>query len=71
MSRSFRKAYWTQGYGGKWRGFAKRKAAKKVRQSSEVFSHAHYKRISNSWDICDWKFEEPITSERYWKVNRK
>ncbi len=36
MSRSYRKPYWTQGYGGQWRRFAKRQAAKRVRQSEYV-----------------------------------
>jgi len=70
MSRSYRKPYWTDGYGGKWRRIAKRKAEKRVRQSSEAVSGMYYKRISNSWDICDFKFFDP-DCEKSWRVQRK
>jgi len=71
MSRSFRKPYWTEGYGGKWRSIAKRQASKKVRQAKSVGNGAYYRRIYDSWSICDYKFLEPSNSERIWKVRRK
>jgi hypothetical protein len=71
MSRSIRKPYWTEGYGGKWRSFSKRQASKKVRQTKFIGNNAYYKRIYESWDICDFKFLEPIESHRLWKVGSK
>lgn len=57
MSRSYRKPIWTEGYGGKWRKFAKRKANKSVRQN-KIPNGKAYKKFFNSWDICDFKFVE-------------
>jgi hypothetical protein len=70
MSRSYRKPYWTQGYGGDWRRFAKQQAAKQVRKAPFVGDFGYYKRLYNSWDICDFKFHDE-KSERAWKVKRK
>ena len=58
MSRSYRQPYWTQGYGGKWRCLAKRQATKRVRRA-HVGNGRYYKRIYDSWSICDFKFLEP------------
>jgi hypothetical protein len=55
MSRSYRKPYWTEGYGGVHRRIAKRQAAKQVRKAKFVGNSAYYKRLYNSWDICDFK----------------
>jgi hypothetical protein len=71
MSRSYRKPYWTEGYGGKWRPIAKRQAAKRVRKAKHVARDGGYKRISNSWDICDFKFRETGDSDRMRKVRNK
>lgn len=71
MSRSYRKPYWTQGYGGRWRKAAKRMAAKKVRKEKLVADDSFYKRLYNSWDICDFKFFEYQNDKKLWKVKRK
>ncbi len=71
MSRSYRKAYWTQGYGGQGRSLAKREASKKIRKARDVGNFGSYKRIYNSWDICDFKFYEVGDSERTWRVKSK
>jgi hypothetical protein len=70
MSRSYRKPYWTEGYGGVHRRFAKRQASKQVRKAKFVGDSAYYKRLYNSWDICDFKFYE-TDSDRSWKVRSK
>ncbi len=70
MSRSHRKPYWTQGYGGQWRSFAKRQASKRVRRAKFVANENYYKRLYNSWDICDFKFCD-TKSEQPWKVRSK
>lgn len=70
MSRSYRKPFWTQGYGGAWRNFAKRQSSKRVRRTKSVSNGNYYKRISNSWDICDYKFYD-AKSEQSWKVKCK
>ncbi len=71
MSRSYRKPYWTQGYGGRWRKFAKKTAAKRVRRAKIIGDETYYKRLYNSWDICDFKFHEPEGNEGIWRVKRK
>lgn len=71
MSRSFRQPYWTDGYGGKWRKFVKRLAAKKVRRTKFVGKGAAYKRIYDSWLICDFSFPENPESDKFWKAKRK
>jgi len=70
MSRSYRKPYWTEGYGGARRQFAKRQAAKRVRKTFDLADSAHYKRLYNSWDICDFKIYETNYSAN-WKVRSK
>lgn len=56
MSRSYRKAIATCGYGGSYKKFAKRQANKQVRKADYVHGGAYYKRIHCSWDICDYKW---------------
>jgi hypothetical protein len=67
MSRSYRKPYWTEGYGARGRKFAKRLATKHVRKSKNIANGGAYKLIFNSWDICDFKFLD----ENSWKPRRK
>jgi len=67
MSRSYRKPYWTQGYGGIWRKFAKRLAAKRARKTKIVSDGKYYRKLYNSWDICDYIFHCPDDS----KIKRK
>jgi hypothetical protein len=56
MSRSYRKPIVKDGYGSKWKRGAKRSANKTVKHADEVPSGSAYKKFSNSWDICDFKF---------------
>lgn len=60
MSRSYRKPYRTDGYKSKWRPKAKRAANATVRNhKKEIPDGMSYKKLSSSWDICDWKFYLP------------
>ena len=56
MSRSYRKPYWTEGYGGKARKSRKRAANKRVRSALDGADGMAYKKEYNSWDIVDFKF---------------
>ena len=63
MSRSTRAPYFTEGYGGKARKTRKRLANKRVRAKAsddslmaEKRATKAYRKLYNSWDICDWKF---------------
>lgn len=56
MSRSFRKPYATQGYGGKRRRWAKRAANKCVRRAEDVPDGKAYRLLLDPWVICDWRF---------------
>lgn len=57
MSRSYRKAIYTDGQSG-YRKSKKRLASKAVRRHMDIQSGGAYKKVFNSWDICDWKFDE-------------
>jgi hypothetical protein len=55
MSRSKRAPIWTEGYDGSTRKRRKRRANKRVR-TADIADGAAYKKVSNSWNICDFKF---------------
>ena len=67
MSKSFRKPYWTEGYGGKSRGWYKKYANTKVRRSNDVPNGKVYKKFFCSWSICDWKSHCPEDIKAYRK----
>jgi hypothetical protein len=59
VSRSYRKPIATEGYGSKDKKQRKRLANKRARRV-DVANGRAYRKVSNSWDICDFKF--PITN---------
>lgn len=59
MSRSRRAPVFTEGYKSKDKKLRKRRAARRVRTNQEVGSGSAYKKESNPWDICDFKFHCP------------
>lgn len=60
MSRSKKKPYITQrNHGHPADPKDKRQASRAVRSAKEIASGSAYKKVSNSWDICDWKFFDP------------
>lgn len=67
MSKSFRKPYWTQGYGAGRRVHAKRYANKKVRLSKDVPNGKQYRKFSCSWNIRDWHSHCPEQVKAYRK----
>ena len=73
MSRSFRKPILTDGYkGNKRKQFEKNQANKRVRKSKDIPNGKEYKKIYNSWDICDFKIPIDMEKEnRFWRYNRK
>lgn len=57
MSRSYREPWTTQGYGGEARKFFKNYANRKVRRfKGEMQNGKWYRKIFDSWSICDWKW---------------
>lgn len=56
MSRSYRKPWITDGYGTKWRRYAKKEANRKVRRHDDVPNGKAYRKVSDPWSICDYKF---------------
>ena len=66
LSRSYRRPFVTQTmYGGaKWE---KRQANKKVRRTKNVGNGKNYKRIYDSWNICDYRFYMPEYKKGYRK----
>lgn len=69
MSRSKRSPVWVEGYGNKEKPQRKRRANRVVRleEDEDIKSGSHYKKLSNSWDITDYKFYDPNNK----KVGRK
>jgi hypothetical protein len=58
MSRSYRKPIIKDGYGSRWKPRAKRWANKAVRlYPFKITDGGSYKLLYNSWDICDWRFD--------------
>ena len=65
MSRSYRKPIVKEGYGSPTKKIRKRQANRRVRKEKIVADGASFKKVSNSWDICDFKFElEPTKKNR-------
>jgi len=57
MSRSYRKPIATEGYGSKTKRIRKRHANKAVKQAAEISNGKAYRKVYNSWNICDYKFK--------------
>jgi hypothetical protein len=71
MSRSYREPWFTCGYGGSYKRFAKRQANKHVRKASMVSNGMMYKKIHCSWDICDYKFYAGKEKDKWYEKARR
>jgi hypothetical protein len=75
MSRSRKKRpHVKQGSGSKWKRKAKKFANKAVtRYDAPIPPGGFYKKLFNSWDICDWNFYIPNYKdfEKPWKIKGK
>lgn len=88
MSRSYRKPWIVDGYGTRHKRYAKNLANRTIRRKGidfEIASGKAYRKITNPWDICDYKWcydprpvfyqggEEPkwIDPDPIWWWNRK
>lgn len=75
MSRSFRKAWVVDGYGSSWKKYAKNQANRKVRKAKDLPNGSSYKKVFESWDICDYKYPADTKagwfSNEPWKFARK
>lgn len=68
MSRSRRAPIWTEGQKSPGtRAKRRRRANKEVRSAEDVANGGSYKKVSESWAICDYKFYYPKSP----KVRRK
>jgi hypothetical protein len=59
MSRSYREPYVVDGYGTRRKRYAKNLANRTVRRKSidyEIASGKAYRKLTNPWDICDFKY---------------
>lgn len=67
MSRSCKKTPVSKGRCKNFR-WAKRAANKRVRRAKTLWGKSKaFRKISETWDICDWKFY----GERSWNPNRE
>lgn len=77
MSRSNRKPWVTDGYkGSKRRQFFKRYSNKVIRRTEDIADGKAFKKVFDSWSICDYKwYESGKSMSRWslqpWKYNRK
>ena len=65
MSRSYRKPVATDGYGSKFKKKSKQLANRAVRIADDVADGANYRRLFNSWNICDYKFNYRFNNLKY------
>ena len=57
MSRSYKSVPgYTCSYGSPERKFEKTRASRKVRRTKDIVNGMMYKKLHNSWNICDYKF---------------
>jgi hypothetical protein len=57
MSRSYRKNWiLTDTYGSKYRKWAKRQANKRIRKTENVQDGRWFRKLYDSWNICDYKY---------------
>ena len=61
LARSYRKPVAVDGYKSKWKIKAKQLANRAVRLNKDLANGCAYKKVFNSWNICDYKFELPNT----------
>lgn len=72
MARSYKEPIITQGYGKSRRKYAKRAANKSVRAfKGELPFGNWFKRLYQSWDICDWKFFIPKDDETWHEKSQR
>lgn len=57
LARSYRKPIAVDGYGSPVKRILKRIANKRARRDLQLADGGSYKKASNSWDICDYKFQ--------------
>jgi hypothetical protein len=57
MSRSYRAPWFVDGYGSKRKKWQKRCANKRVRRTLEVPNGKAYRRITDPWNIVDYRFK--------------
>jgi hypothetical protein len=73
------------GYGSKWKKYAKRGANRRVRHAVNVPDGGAYRKYYDPWNICDYRFQydpqpriywwrgypEVIEPDPLWKITRK
>ena len=68
LSRSYKKPIIKDGYKSKWKRKEKRFANSTVRNSEFVDDFGYYKKLSDSWDICDWICDLRFSKDTKWKT---
>ncbi len=79
MGKSYRKPWATDGYkGSKRRQFYKNRANRVIRKSKDVPNGKAYKKFTDPWDICDYRFYVEVKKKNdeyyepeFWKYSRK
>lgn len=64
MSRSRKKPYIVD---SSWKQYGKKRAARKVRRHDDVANGSQYKKIFESYDICDYIWYCPENKKAYRK----
>ena len=84
MSRSYRAAWYIDGYGTKRKRDAKREANRRVRRAKDVPNGRAYRKYFDPWNICEYRFQyntnpkviffgecQEVILEPIWKVTSK
>lgn len=72
MSRSYRAPWCVDGYksrGGKRK--EKNYANRKVRHTKDIPNDSGYRKVTESWDICDYRFPYNTNPRIYWKNGKQ
>jgi len=65
MARSFRRPFYKDGYGCPHKGATKREYNARVRKTEEIPSGSAYRKVSEPWDISDYRFRLRNRSGNY------
>jgi hypothetical protein len=57
MSRSYREPWFVDNYGSSYKKWVKRQASKTVRRAKDVPEGNAYRKLFDSWNICDYKMQ--------------
>jgi len=76
MSRSYKKPWVVDGNGSRYKKFMKNYANRKIRRKNNAVPDGkYYRKITNPWEICDYRYpidlKETWIKDKPWKYTMK